>query len=586
MTKLWIAYGAVFLSLLGGVSGVQGALPLPGTPTPEYPDSGSVIKDLSFSFGYTGENALWHNVYFQRNGSLFRSLWNKAYEEPWENSYGTVDSEDVVGPDNNFPAGNYKWWVRGWNATGYGPWSTTNMTFTVPVIPLGKPTPLQPTGTNTTFVWFAFRSTNVMVKWCNVLVYRNNLPYTNIWDRVWRKGDRYVWLSDGESLPQDPRWPAGNYRWWVREWSPVSGTGPWSDGMPFTVQSAAVPKPATGLDIDTTGFYSGTRPRFSLTVPDPDPGLEQTASATWIYLWINRNGAIYSRDIFRRDGDGTCDEGGMMDSDLPAGRYDWWIQLMNSKGNTAFIKGASFTNTPAAPAIPVLKDVKIGDGSASMVWTLQRGIYWYQVWVTRDNATYATKWCSFMNDWGYIYDDGDWNQHMDIWVESETNANLDLTALDPGSYKVWVKAQGPAGTRWSSAVSFTLAGRDAWDPADNVRSNGTVLVPLVDTLSESGPHILSPVDTEDWFQISMAAGTFYHLATAGGDWTSCGYRLYNTAGDKVDAGYLDAGDWGSSQIECTETGLYYLQIKYYDAGKPWADPMKAYTLQYWSESVP
>jgi len=118
--------------------------------------------------------------------------------------------------------GSYTWYLRTWNTDGFGPWSD-GLAFS-----FGQPSGLSPTGTVTgpmpTFTW-------------------NEVGGAQ-WYQIWitRNGSRYLaqWLNVADDLanPASPSFtppselPAGTYRWYIRAFSPTSGSI-WSRAAEF-----------------------------------------------------------------------------------------------------------------------------------------------------------------------------------------------------------------------------------------------------------------------------------------------------------------------------------------------------------------
>lgn len=132
-----------------------------------------------------------------------------------------------VTPDINLSAGNYTFWVRGWNPAGYGPWSN-GMNFNV--LLSERTTLVSPTGStgnNTpTYTWNEVSSATWYYLWVNG-------PSGNVIKQ---------WYSSAEancngttcSVTPAVTLNSGTHTWWIQTWN-SAGYGPWSEALNFSV---------------------------------------------------------------------------------------------------------------------------------------------------------------------------------------------------------------------------------------------------------------------------------------------------------------------------------------------------------------
>ena len=153
-------------------------------------------------------SATWYNLSIRRNGT--------AYATPW------VAAATNWVPLADLPVGSYRWWVRGWNADGYGPWST-NADFTIALALPGACSPVAPTGTvagvrRPAFTWTASSGAT----WYYLYLSKGGIKYYEKW-----VPGATTWT---------PTWdlPNGDYAWWVRPWN-ADGNGPWSGRADFLI---------------------------------------------------------------------------------------------------------------------------------------------------------------------------------------------------------------------------------------------------------------------------------------------------------------------------------------------------------------
>jgi hypothetical protein len=128
---------------------------------------------------------------------------------------------------NPLPGGTYTWSVQGWNALGLGAHSSTN-SFTM----VADGTPLSPIGTfgvgDPCYRWY-WDGTST---WYELFISKDGVLFFDGWVAAAN-------LNVGSDRALEdcgiPGHTPGNYTWWVRAWSPVGGTGSWSEGARFTL---------------------------------------------------------------------------------------------------------------------------------------------------------------------------------------------------------------------------------------------------------------------------------------------------------------------------------------------------------------
>jgi hypothetical protein len=144
----------------------------------------------------------------------------------------------VKGAANHVPGhalafGSYRWWVRTWNVDGYGPWSAPM------ALNVGVPVPVSPSGVQavppTQLVWNDEASASAT--WYHLWVNRNGSPHWEAWVKRADTSDAGGGLR---SAAVPVALPADAYQWWIQAWS-LSGYGPWSTALPFTVQGSSRP---------------------------------------------------------------------------------------------------------------------------------------------------------------------------------------------------------------------------------------------------------------------------------------------------------------------------------------------------------
>ncbi len=172
----------------------------------------------------------------------------------------------TIRPGVTLGAGAAVWWVRTWNTSGYGPWSS-GMTFTVPPAPA---TLLSPQGTITppapTFTWNAVSGATYYYLWVTDTSGQGRI-------QQWYpssaagcgSGTGICTASPGVTLG------AGAAVWWVLTWSDTGGYGPWSPGASFIVAATAAPTRLVGTVVGSPSV------RYTWNA---------LSGATWYQLWV------------------------------------------------------------------------------------------------------------------------------------------------------------------------------------------------------------------------------------------------------------------------------------------------------------
>jgi hypothetical protein len=169
---------------------------------------------------------LWVN---DRTGTCIQQ-WVKAADAGCGGGTGTCS----VTPDIALAQGAASWWIDGWNPNGSGPWSDAMaLSVPAPVLP-GKVTLNSPSGTigtsMPTYAWHA----DPYASWYYLWVDDSSGNCIKKWYKSAEAG-----CSGGTgtcSVSPGIALAAGSGKWWVDAWNP-NGSGPWSNGMAFTINS-------------------------------------------------------------------------------------------------------------------------------------------------------------------------------------------------------------------------------------------------------------------------------------------------------------------------------------------------------------
>jgi hypothetical protein len=119
--------------------------------------------------------------------------------------------------------GDYTWYLRTWNQDGYGPWSAGIPFF------FGYPTGMSPTGIVTdpqpTFRWDYVSGAT----WYRIWISKDGAPFFSQWLKAFSD------LADPANPSFTPpiELPQGSYRWYIRVYGPLKGSGVWSQAAEF-----------------------------------------------------------------------------------------------------------------------------------------------------------------------------------------------------------------------------------------------------------------------------------------------------------------------------------------------------------------
>jgi hypothetical protein len=336
--------------------------------------------------------ATWYRIWIERNGTRYYRKWLNQADTSWT-------------PDWDLPAGNYRWWVRGWvPETGRTPWvgpNTFALTSAVPgvvttLLPEGSAAGLQPD-----FTWQA----DVNAFWYQVLIHRGRRLYHKKW---------VPWQQLEYRTPLPMR--LGRYRWWVRGWSP-DGYGPWSEPRTFYI-GRSVPRAPVGV------VNHERRPWFVW---------DAVESALWYQVWVHKEGKFFK--TYWVEGGTTW----RPSEDLESGDYRWWVRSWNAAAYGPWSQEADFTIPVAVPGVitGLSPTGTVAYGFVEYRWRRDPDATWYRLVVHEEGEPFHAKW----------YPAG----------ESDDDYSLILTGHGAGlNYTWWVRGYSPDGEGpWNEGIDFT-----------------------------------------------------------------------------------------------------------------------------------
>jgi len=372
------------------------APPTPPTSAPvrHGPQGGTDDRTPTFSWDAV-DGASWYHVWVQKDGVKYREKW--VQYTTWT-------------PTESFASGSYQWWIAGYNDAGYGPWTTTPMSFSVAFNPPGRVVLTAPTDRakltdgSASFAWSV---ADPAATWYRLWISRNGKKYADLWltQRSWSPEGG---LRDGD------------YAWAVQTYND-DGYGPWSSPRYLSVE------------IPTPGRVSLQAPGDGVTLAERKPLLSWTAAtppATWYRVWINRNGTSY-RAFW------TDDRSWRSEQSMSLGDYRWWVRTWASGKYGRWSVGRDFSirkQLPAAAQLLTPADKEVVDRSnPRSSW--ESGVpaaTWYRLWIERNGVPY-----------------------VDTWTQETSWRSV----LLGGSYTWWIQTWNPSGYGpWSKGRNFIWMG--------------------------------------------------------------------------------------------------------------------------------
>ncbi len=331
---------------------------------------------------------------------IFRN--GKAYINEWSKT-------NMYVPEKDLPGGHYKWWIRPYNADGYGPWSDA-MEFDITNQVPGRIVLLSPMGNKTAsptnYEWQA----DSAATWYKLLVQRDGKTYKkNLWF--------YTGVTNGVISEILGDHSVGKYKWWVQAWGP-DGLGPWSSSAAFTY----------GLPIPVT-------PAGKLqTVDSHEFKWIGGEGIPWYHLWVNKDNKHYNDKWVQSTN-------WIFATRLPYGKYKWWVQSWKDKAFGPWSDAGEFSVGEIRPVYPA------GDISGAPLeirWDDigTRDAEWYQIVINSGKR-------KFWNKWIKVEDTVDYGGERAV---------VNLPAFNTtGNYTWWIRAWKSSGMGpWSEGLPFTI----------------------------------------------------------------------------------------------------------------------------------
>ena len=186
-----------------------------------------------------------------------------------------------------------------------------------------------------------------------------------------------------------------------------------------------------------------------------------------------------------------------------------------------------------------------------------------------------------LDTYGELFDSTSTNLENIVAVNNDSgdgyNFRIEFTPTVSQTYYLRVRSvSGCQYGVYSLKFSYSFP-PDAWDPADDVASDGTLIMPTGEVRSH-GTHTLSSTDKYDYFRVYMTAGRKYVLESTGSfDLAAALYNAPSTSSSAVVATDDNSGGGSNFRIEYTPTATqtYYLRVRHSSVGNA-----ASYDLQY------
>jgi hypothetical protein len=356
------------------------------------------------------------------------------------------DACSVVAP-TALSGNEYRWWVQARSGAETGAWSA-GLTFTVLGIP-GRPGLLGPSGTATaapTYTWSGASDAAEYLVWVTGpagVVVQTWYPAASVC------AGATCTVTPGGALD------SGDYRWWVQARN-SSGTGPWSDGLSFTVGIQAPAATTLASPIGTIG------------TPFPTYRWQAVAGATEHRLFVtNASGLVL--DV-RYAATAACTLDGCAATPglaLAAGEYRWWVQTSSSSGDGPWSAGLTFVEDPLVGLCDYVANESVNLEEASLnYFTIANGSFAYRA--------------SLINDYHYY-----------AAIPDACPADFDGSCLVESNVMVMYQSRVPAAAR----EAIVLIHGNSVVPDDFFQPTGTYLRQAGQTLYDQGFAVYAPYVT-------------------------------------------------------------------------------------------
>jgi hypothetical protein len=264
------------------------------------------------------KNASWYYLWVNDSTGNKIQKWYTAEQAGCANGLDTcsVTSTTIL------KKGAAKWWVRTWNSTGYGKWSSALAFNTASEHPPVAAPLVSPNGsitkTTPTYQWNAVINATWYYLWVN--------DSTGNKIKKWYTAEQAGCSNGAEvcSITSTTPLKEGSAKWWIQTWNSI-GYGAWSSPLTFTLTSNHLP-----------GAASLLLPKGEITDTTPTYQWNAVANVTWYYLWVNDSTGnkiqkwYTAKQANCSNGTGNCSI--TSTETLTQGAGKWWVRTWNDSG--------------------------------------------------------------------------------------------------------------------------------------------------------------------------------------------------------------------------------------------------------------
>jgi hypothetical protein len=301
----------------------------PPAPTLVSP-SGSVASERPVIVWNTVPTSSWYQLWIRDgSGAVTVDRWFTSAEVGCFSGEATCSMASPV----MLAAGAGIWYIRTWNAAGFGQWSpgrTFSITRSAPAVPtLRTPAGTIPTN-RPIYTWNAVLNATWYLLW----VRDASGAVVESW---YTTAQADCASGTGVCTLASPPLATGEAVWYVRSWN-ATGYGPWSAAKAFSVTIPSSPP----LAVDTLLWPYGP------SLKQPAFSWSPRSTATWYRVrMLNGSGAVILDQWFEAAGLG-CSSGEPICSITPAvtltaGSFHWDVQTWNASGYGSWSPAHAFS---------------------------------------------------------------------------------------------------------------------------------------------------------------------------------------------------------------------------------------------------